>query len=144
MKTSDKGITLIKHFESLQLEAYDDGGGVITIGYGHTGPDVYLGLMIDEPEAERLLRFDLLTAEECVDEAVDVPLTQEQFDALVSFVFNCGCTAFRSSTLLKLLNAGNYDAASQQFGRWNKDNGKVLAGLTRRRAAETELFKESV
>lgn len=140
MNTSDKGIDLIKDFEKLRLESYDDGGGVITIGYGHTGSDVYLGLKIDEEEAIRLLKFDLLIAEECVDESVEVELSQERFDALVSFVFNVGCKAFKSSTLLKLLNTGNYDGAKGQFGRWNKDNGKVLAGLIRRRAAEVELF----
>lgn len=140
MKTSDKGIELLKQFEGLRLAAYDDGGGVQTVGFGHAGPDVYPGLTIDEDEAIRLLRSDLATAEQCVDESVEVEISQSEFDALVSFVFNVGCGAFKSSTLLRLLNSGNKEAAAQQFSRWNKDNGKVLAGLTKRRAAEAELF----
>ena len=142
MVTSEKGIAIIRRFEGLELEAYDDGGGVLTIGFGHTGSDVYLGLKIDEEEAIRLLKFDLLVAEECVDESVEVQIGQCEFDALVSFVYNVGCKAFKSSTLLRLLNAGNKEAARAQFSRWNKDNGKVLAGLTNRRAAEAHLFGE--
>ena len=139
MRTSDKGIAVIQMFEGLRLTAYDDGGGVQTIGYGHTG-NVQPDSTIDEEEATRLLKADLLTAEQCVDECVEVQITQEQFDALVSFVFNVGCNAFNHSTLLRLLNAGNKEAAAAQFSRWTKDGGKVLAGLIRRRAAEAELF----
>ena len=141
MITSDKGIALIKQFEGLRLAAYDDGGGVWTIGVGHTGPEVVPGLTIDDAEATRLLKSDLSAAEQCVDECVEVELTQEQFDALVSFVFNLGCSQFKASTLLRLLNAGNYEGAKSQFSRWNKDNGRVLPGLVSRRAAEAELFQ---
>lgn len=140
MITSDRGIALIKEYEGLRLETYDDGGGIWTIGVGHTGTDVTPGLMIDEDEAIRLLKSDLATAEGCVDESVEVELSQQQFDALVSLVFNIGCRAFQASTLLRLLNAGSYEAAAKQFQRWSKDNGRVLPGLVRRRAAETELF----
>ena len=139
MNISDKGIALIKQFEGLRLTSYDDGGGVWTIGYGST-TNIVPGMTIDEAEADRLLRSDLMTAVECVDESVEVEVTQEQFDALVSFVFNVGCGAFKASTLLKLLNAGHKEAARQQFARWTKDNGKVLPGLVKRRAAEAELF----
>lgn len=140
MNCSDKGIVLIQQHEGLRLQAYLDGGGVLTIGYGHTGEDVTPDLLIDEGEATRLLKSDLNGAEQCVDESVEVELKQPQFDALASFVFNIGCKAFRNSTMLKLLNAGSYEAAAQQFARWNKDNGKIVAGLSKRRADETELF----
>lgn len=140
MIVSDKGIALIKQFEGLRLQAYQDTGGIWTIGVGHTGTDVVAGLMIDEDEAIRLLKSDLAAAESCVDESVEVEVSQAQFDALVSLTFNIGCNAFRASTLLRLLNAGSYDAAAKQFGRWSKDNGRILPGLVKRRAAEAELF----
>lgn len=133
----------IKTAEGLRLTAYKDGGGVWTIGYGHTGSDVREGLTIPLSEAERLLTRDLRVAEGHVNDAVKVKLTQNQFDALVSFVYNVGGGAFRSSTLLKLLNAGDYEGAANQFPRWNKDNGKVVNGLTNRRHEERELFLRS-
>lgn len=112
---------------------------VPTIGYGSTR-GVTMGDTCTEAEALQMLREDVSEAEGCVSMAVDVELTQAQFDALVSLVFNIGCGAFRGSTILKLVNAGDFDAAQKQFGRWNKQAGKELAGLTRRRAAEAELF----
>lgn len=130
----------IKTAEGLRLTAYLDTGGVWTIGYGHTGGDVREGLTIPLSEAERLLTRDLRVAEGHVNDAVKVKLTQNQFDALVSFVYNVGGGAFRSSTLLKLLNAGDYDGAANQLPRWNKDNGRVVNGLTNRRREERELF----
>lgn len=133
----------IKTAEGLRLTAYLDGGGVWTIGYGHTGADVRGGLTIPLSEAERLLTRDLRVAEGHVNDAVKVKLTQNQFDALVSFVYNVGGGAFRSSTLLKLLNAGDYEGAANQLPRWNKDNGKVVKGLTNRRHEERELFLRS-
>lgn len=140
MITSDKGIELIKSHEGLRLDAYLDAVNIWTIGYGHTGDDVYEGLQIDEDESVRLLRSDLHAAEDCVDSYVDVKISQEQFDALVSLVYNIGCKAFRNSTLLKLLNGENYEGAAEQFHRWNKAGGKVLAGLTKRRQDEFDLF----
>ena len=133
----------IKTAEGLRLTAYKDGGGVWTIGYGHTGSDVREGLTIPLSEAERLLTRDLRVAEGHVNDAVKVKLTQNQFDALVSFVYNVGGGAFRASTLLKLLNAGDYEGAANQLPRWNKDNGKVVDGLTDRRHEERELFLRS-
>jgi lysozyme len=130
----------IKTAEGLRLTAYKDGGGVWTIGYGHTGADVREGLTIPLSEAERLLTRDLRVAENHVNGAVQVKLTQNQFDALVSFVYNVGGDAFRKSTLLKKLNAGDYLGAADQFPRWNKDNGKVVDGLTNRRREERALF----
>lgn len=84
---------------------------------------------------------DIAWVEDCVNRAVTVPMTQEEFDALASLCFNIGCKAFSGSTLVKLLNAGDYDGASGQFKRWDKQSGKVLAGLTRRRSAEEALFE---
>jgi lysozyme len=130
----------IKNAEGLRLTAYLDGGGVWTIGYGHTGADVRAGLTIPLSEAERLLTRDLRTAEGHINDAVEVKLTQDQFDALVSFVYNVGGGAFRSSTLLKLLNAGDYEGAANQLLRWDKDNGKRVQGLANRRQEERKLF----
>jgi len=142
MRLSDDGLELIKSHEGLRLEAYPDpgsGGEPWTVGYGHTG-DVKEGDEIDEAEASRLLREDVASAELCVERHVEVKLEQHEFDALVSFVFNVGCGNFSASTMLKLINAGNKRAAVAQFGRWNKAAGKVLAGLTRRRADEADHF----
>jgi lysozyme len=140
VKISQAGIDLIKEFEGCELTAYVCPAGVLTVGYGHTGPDVKPGQEIDEDEAEQLLRNDLAKFETCVEEMLEVEVTQAQFDALVSFAFNLGCGALRSSTLLKLLNGGKPDAARQQFSRWNKGCGQVITGLTRRRAAEAAMF----
>jgi lysozyme len=140
---STAGIALIKQFEGCRLEAYLDSVGVPTIGYGST-EGVTMGDKITQDEADALLLEDLVRFEKCVNEHVDVPITQEQFDSLVCFAFNVGCGALIGSTLLKLLNAGNYNAAAQQFLRWDKAGGKVLAGLTRRRQAESDLFSKGI
>lgn len=140
MKISNKGINLIKQFEGLELKAYKDSVGVVTIGYGSTGPHVFMGQIITEAQAEVLLIKDLSRFESGVTELVKVPLTQNQLDALVSFSFNLGLGNLKSSTLLKKLNAKDYVGASKEFERWNKAGGKVLNGLTRRRLAEKELF----
>lgn len=142
MKTSDLGIALIKSFEGLRLKAYKDIVGVPTIGYGSTH-GVTMGDEITEAEAEAMLLEDLKEYEDCVNQCVTVEITQTEFDALVSFAYNLGCGALRSSTLLKLLNAGNKEAAAQQFRRWNKAGGVEVAGLTRRRLAEADLFMEA-
>lgn len=144
LKVSDDGIALIKEFEGCKLEAYQDSVGIWTLGVGHTGPDVFRGRTITEKEADALLKKDLAAAEKCVNISVFVELSQHEFDGLVSLVFNIGCAAFRGSTLLRKLNDGLYDAAAEQFGRWNKAGGKELAGLTRRREAERNLFESSV
>ncbi len=144
MKTSQRGIDLIKRFEGLRLTAYPDpgtGGDPWTIGYGHTN-GVKPGMKITENWAEELLRDDLAEFEAAVNGLVTVRLCQHQFDALVSLVFNIGPGAFSDSTLLRLLNAGLYDDAALQFVRWNKGGGKVLSGLTRRRMAERKLFED--
>lgn len=144
MKTSDSGIELIKRFEGLELEAYQDIAGIWTIGYGHTGEDVQPGMKISERDAEELLKRDLKPREQAVSSAVKVPLNQNEFDALVSFVYNVGAGALRTSTALKRLNKGDRIGAADALTWWNKATvGGVLRevlGLTRRRASERALF----
>lgn len=141
MKISSRGIELIKSFEGLVTTAYRCQAGVLTIGYGHTY-NVYQGQTISREEAEQLLARDLVWAEECVSSKVKKPLNQNQFDALVSFVFNVGPTNFHNSTLLRVINAdpGNYDAVVRQLKRWNHAGGVISKGLTRRRDAEAKLY----
>jgi lysozyme len=139
-KTSQKGIELIKEFEGCRLEAYLDSVRVETVGYGHTGPDVYMGLVITREKAEALLQGDLKKFETGVMSLVKVKLNQNQFDALVSFSFNLGLNNLRKSTLLLRLNNGDY-AVGNEFEKWNKAGTVPLAGLTRRRKAERELFE---
>lgn len=142
---SQAGVDLIKFYEGLELQAYQDTGKVWTIGYGHTsaagGLKVYNGLTITLSEAEQLLKDDLARMTyPVIKRLVKVDLTQGQFDALCSFIYNLGEGQVSKSTLLKLLNAKDYEGASAQFGRWVYDNGQKLKGLIRRRAAERELF----
>ena len=139
MKISPAGIALVKQFEGLRLEPYYCSAGVLTIGYGSTGAHVVAGKAITEAEAEALLVKDLARFEAGVSELVKVKLSQNQFDALVSFAFNCGEGALAESTLLRKLNAGEdpNTTAKAELPRWT-NNG--LAGLVRRRAAEVELF----
>jgi GH24 family phage-related lysozyme (muramidase) len=155
-RTSDEGIALIKRWEGLRTVAYDDNGaaagGTWTIGYGHTGPDVGPGLTISEAEAERLLREDLAEAEAIVERHVAVPLTDGQFAALVSFVFNVGAgragvkdgfvtlRSGRPSTMLTRLNAGDYAGALAEFPKWTRGPEGTHEGLANRRAAESGLF----
>lgn len=141
-------LSLIQNHEGLRLEAYADPGygwKIATIGYGHTtqaGPPVVSkGMRITAEEAQRILEADLLAVEVSVREAVTVPLNDNQFGALVSLTFNIGGGAFRRSTLLRKLNQRDYSGAAAEFKRWNKSNGKVLAGLTHRRADEAALFQ---
>jgi len=112
---SDNGLALTKSFEGLRLTAYQDCGGVWTIGYGHTGPDVHAGLTITEADADAWLRTDVSEAVTCVNRAVNVPITQNQFDALVDFCFNCGRGSLLQSTLLRKLNIGDFTGAAEQF-----------------------------
>lgn len=139
MKTGNKGIELIKHFEGCELEAYKCPAGVWTIGYGHI-KGVKEGMKITEMQAEEMLKSELHEYEGYINDYVTVPLNQNQFDAMVSWVYNLGGGNLRASTLLKVLNAGEYDGVPAQMLRWNKAGGKVLEGLTRRRQAEADLF----
>ena len=144
MKIGNKGISLIKEFEGLRLRAYDDGVGVWTIGIGTirypNGKRVQKGDVITEAQAEEYLRHDLNTFEKVINDVVKVPLTQNQYDAIVSLTYNIGAAAFSRSTLLKRLNNKDYKGAADQFLVWNKAGGKVMRGLIRRREAERALF----
>lgn len=147
MKTSPNGINFIKGFEGFKGRAYPDpktGSTPYTIGYGTTvypnGNKVRLNDTISESTAAAFLATNLTGFESTVNNLVTVDLNQNQFDALVSFTYNLGRANFASSTLLKLLNAGDYDGASKQFIRWVSPGSSVEAGLRRRRLAETELF----
>ena len=139
MQTSQNGINLIKQFEGLRLEAYQCAAGVRTIGYGHTN-GVKQGDKITPGQAEDFLRSDLEKFENAINNLVTAELNQNQFDALVSFVFNIGINAFKQSTMLKFLNNNSFPLAAGQFDRWIKSDGKVLEGLVKRRKAEKELF----
>lgn len=142
--TATAGLALIKAAEGLEVEAYPDPGNPETgepwtIGYGHTR-GVRPGDTCTEEQATEWLREDLRAAEASVRHLVDVPLSQGQFDALASFVFNVGAMAFANSTLLRLLNEGDTAGAAEQFKRWNRGASGVLPGLVTRRAAERALF----
>lgn len=134
-----KEAELIKSFEGLELEAYLCPADIWTIGYGHTG-NVKEGDRITKAEAEALLDKDLRTFRNGVKRLVKVTLNENQFGALVSFAYNLGLGSLQNSTLLKMLNAGDYTGAADQFLRWNKSGGKVLTGLVRRREAERAVF----
>ncbi len=138
---SENGLAMTKSFEGLRLTAYQDVAGVWTVGYGHTGPGVHEGLTITEAEAEVYLRLDMMRAVVFVNHRVTVPITQNQFDALVDFCFNVGVGAFQKSSLLGYVNQGEFAAAAVQFSLWNRADGEVLKGLVRRRAAEAKLFR---
>jgi lysozyme len=140
MNISEEGISLIKKFEGCELEAYKCAAGVWTIGYGHT-KDVTEGMEITQAEAETMLKDELLDYCNYVDMYVQVPLEQNQFDALVSWTYNLGPTNLKSSTMLKVLNTGKYEDVPEQIKRWNKANGKMLDGLIRRREAESLMFQ---
>jgi GH24 family phage-related lysozyme (muramidase) len=147
MKTSLNGIGLITDFEGFESKPYLDIVGVPTIGYGSTRYPSGKRVTINDPaisegQAIALLQATLVEYENGVNQLAKVPLTQNQFDALTSFAYNLGVTAFASSTLLKKLNAKDYVGAANEFPKWNKAGGKVVAGLTRRRLAEQKLFKE--
>ncbi|EPF72535.1 lysozyme, partial [Acinetobacter gyllenbergii] len=138
MKTSQVGINLITSFEDLVLTAYDDGVGVWTIGFGTTiypnGIKVKRGDSCTKAQAMSFFQHDLRRFEATVNQVVKVTITQNQFDALVSLTYNIGEGAFKDSTLLKKLNAGDFMGAADQFPQWNKGGGKVMKGLVRRRA----------
>jgi len=142
MNISQHGVNFIKSFEGLRLTAYKavPTETYYTIGYGHYGSDVRQGMTITEAEAEQMLKDDLVSYVTAVDRVVTRNVNQNQFDALVSFTYNVGISAFTNSTLLKRVNAYQDDDVRYQFSRWNKSGGVVYAGLTRRRAEEADLY----
>ena len=141
MTYSKSGLAVTESFEGCKLTAYQDIRGVWTIGYGHTGPDVTPGMTITAAQAEALLMDDISFSANCVNNCVNVALTQPEFDALVDFVYNVGCKNFANSTMRRMLNAEDYAGAAGQFALWDHAAGKVVAGLLRRRQAEMQEFQ---
>ena len=140
MNISEEGLALLKKFEGCELKAYQDSVGVWTIGYGHI-KEVKEGDQINKDEAEHLLAEEMPEYEGYINDMVEVPLDQCQFDALVCWVYNLGPTNFRSSTLLTVLNQERYNDVPREIKRWNKAGGEILKGLVRRREAEALLFE---
>lgn len=143
LKTGQGGINLIKKYEGCRLEAYPDpatNNDPWTIGYGHTGPEVKKGLKITLDQAEEYLKTDLIKFENYIHNYVTVIITQNQFDALISFTYNEGPVNLKNSTLLKKINNNEFKEGAEEFAKWNKGAGKVMDGLTKRRASEKELF----
>ena len=140
MRTGDEGIALIRYFEGCRLGAYLCPAGVWTIGYGHT-KGVKEGETIDQEAAEAFLIEDLEEFEGYVTEMVEVPLSQSQFDALVSWTFNLGPGNLERSTLLAKLNQGEYTDVPFEIKRWTRAGGVILPGLVKRRNAEAALFE---
>ena len=139
-EVNEAGVRLVQEFEGCRLDAYRCPAGIPTIGYGATGPDIRMGMVWTQEQADERLAEDLARFAAGVERLVQVDLTDNQFAALVSFAYNVGLGALRDSTLLRKLNAGDYLGAADQFARWNKGGGRVLPGLVRRRAAERDLF----
>ena len=147
MQLSYAGLTFLKEREGFRNTAYRDTGGVWTVGYGTirvNGKPVEPGMQVDSRQAEEALREDLSWAQTAINKLVRVPLTQVQFDALTSFVYNIGENAFSKSTLLRVLNMGLYHEAAKQFDRWVYDNGRVIRGLVVRRKLERDMFERSL
>lgn len=140
MNISKEGLVLIKHFEGCELKAYRCPANVLTIGYGHT-KNVTEDMEITQQEANDMLDEELIEYCEYIDKMVKVSLNQNQFDALVAWIYNLGPTNFRNSTLLTVLNQERYSDVPEQIKRWNKADGKILDGLIKRREAEALLFE---
>ena len=143
MRTSEPGKEFIKDFEGCKLEAYQCSGGVWSIGYGHTR-NVQEGDKITSKEADAFLVKDIEMVEVHVDRLVNVHLLRHEWDAIVSWCFNLGCGNLRASTMLQVINSGDLDKVSEQIIRWDKVGKKAVAGLTRRRKAEAQLFDDAV
>jgi len=147
MNYSKNGLSLTENFEGLRLTAYPDpatNGDPWTIGYGHTGPEVHKGMTITQEQAEELLMQDVKKVAATVNAKVTTDITQEEFDALVDFVFNVGAGNFNASTLLKKVNAGDIHGAADEFLKWDMAAGKHMVGLLKRRHAEAEEFLSSM
>lgn len=144
MKINEAGLKIIKEYEDLRLEAYLCPANKWTIGFGNTfykdGSPVKKGDTISQEDAEELFLHVVNDFADQVSNAVQVPITANQFSAIVSLVFNIGPGNFRTSTLLQNLNAGDYDGASEEFGKWCYSNGARLRGLVKRREEERKLF----
>ena len=142
-EVNQAGVDLIRRFEGCRLDAYPDpgtGGDPWTIGYGATGPGIAPGVVWTQEEAEARLVEDIAQFAGAVERALTVPVSANEFAAMVSLAFNIGAGAFKKSTLLRLVNDGHLEAAAEQFLRWNRAGGREMPGLTRRRQAERQLF----
>ena len=144
LQLSPSGLSLIETFESKRNKAYQDIKGIWTIGYGHTGPEVVSTLVWSDTQCNWALQEDVLWAAKAIQDNVSVVLNQNQFDALVSFTFNVGIGSFNNSTLLHLLNKGDYDGVALQFVHWMYAGTVISTGLLRRRKAEAALFTKAV
>lgn len=144
LRTSDKGLAIIQEFEGFRSKAYRCPAGIWTIGYGHTSaagmPHVYKGMTVTKEEAKALLKRDVVQYERAVLNYVRVSMTQNEFDALVSFCYNIGVTAFSKSSVVRFLNSGKKGLVGSGLALWTKGGGKVLPGLVKRRAMECDLF----
>jgi lysozyme len=143
LRPSGPLVDFIKREEALRLKAYQDQGGVWTIGWGHTG-GVTMGQEITEEQATSFLKADLAEAAHVLAAGSPLKLFQHEYDALVSFIFNIGAGQFVSSTLRRALKMGRYDLAADEFKRWNKVKGKISNGLKKRRWREEKLFREAL
>lgn len=139
LRASPEIKAFIKGFEALKLTAYDDGAGVWTIGWGHTDR-VQPGMKITRTQADDYFKADLGVAEGVMRLSVNVPVTQWEYDALVSFIFNVGGGQFGKSTMRRLLNELRYEDAADEFPKWKYADGRVMKGLVTRRAAERKIF----
>jgi lysozyme len=144
LEINEAGKDIIKFYESLRLKTYLDSGGVKTIGYGHCGPEVKLGMVISKEKAIEIFDKDISKFQKGVFKLIknNFTTTQNQFSAMVSLAFNIGLGAFSKSSVLRFHNQGQYEKAANSFGMWIKDNGKVLNGLIKRRKSESLLYKE--
>lgn len=141
MKLNDQGIDLIKEFEGCQLDAYLDMVGKPTIGYGTTGTDIHLGLHWTQEDCDKILLADLDHVQMQIKKVLDVDLTDNEFSALCSLVYNIGIGNFKSSTMLHCLNEREWDLAAAEFSKWDHAGGREVPGLLKRRLAEKELFE---
>lgn len=143
-RTSDKGLALIERFEGFRANAYRCPAGIWTIGFGHTSaaglPKVYKGMKVTKEEARAILRRDVVQYEQAVLKAIKASLTQNEFDALVSFCYNVGATNFAKSSVVRFINSGKKGQVGAALAMWVKGGGKVLPGLVSRRADEAALF----
>lgn len=144
MRTNKEGIDLIKEFEGVRLVAYQDQGGVWTIGYGHAQGDVKPGETILKEQAAAMLVNDIAEFERQVTKLLTIKVSDNQFSALISFAFNLGAGTLRRSSLLRHVNQGYFEMAADDFLNWNKVHGVVVEGLTRRRIAEKALFEKKI
>lgn len=140
MTFNQAGLDLLKSFEGCKLVVYKDIIGILTVGYGHTGPDITAGSTWTQEQCDEALETDLLKFKNGVYDLLDVSLTDNQYSALVCFSYNVGLTDLKNSHLLKYVNSKDFNLASEEFKRWDRAGGVEVPGLLRRRLAERSLF----